>query len=249
MRRESLVIVIGVAVVAWGSLLWFKLSGDASKGAQEAVIVVAPPSDPSETANATGTLPPAGAAALPSESEPADDGKGEILVTTRLSAIYGNPSAEAPVLYAFPAGRRLRVIGREGDFARIKDLHSGATGWADARTLAPGTAAAARTPTALSTPSASSEPAAGGGEAASGSGSSGQPAATPRAAPRPSPTQRAATQPARPPANQRTAAQPPAPESGAPATPAQKQAAKRGAERAEREGGFPDFLKRALGGR
>jgi hypothetical protein len=230
MRRESLVIVIGVAVVAWGSLLWFKFSGDASNGAQEAVVVIAPPPDPFETANVTSALPPADAVALP--SEPPDDGKGEILLTTRLSSIYGSPSASAPVLYAFPAGRRLRVIGREGGFARIKDLQSGATGWVDERILAPGTAAPASTPTALSTPS-SAEPEAGS-------------AATPRAAPRPPAPQRAATQPGRPTANQRTVGQPPLAESGAQAP---KQAAKRGAQRAERQGPFPDFLKRAFGGR
>ena len=149
MRRETLLVAGGLAIVAGGSLLWFKFSGDA---AQEAVVVVGPPPDPSETANVTGALPPAGAAALPSESEPVDDGKGEILVTTRLSSIYGNPSASAPVLYAFPAGRQLRVLGREGGFARIKELQSGATGWVDERILAPGTAATASTPTALSTP-------------------------------------------------------------------------------------------------
>jgi hypothetical protein len=244
MRRESLVIVIGVAVVAWGSLLWFKFSGDADKAAQEAVVVVAPPGDPSETANATGALPPAGAAALPSENEPADDGKGEILVTTRLSSIYGSPSPSAPVLYAFPAGRQLRVIGREGGFARIKDLQSGATGWADERILAPGAATAARTP-ATSAPSASTESSADGSDPAAES----QPAATPRAAPRPSANQRAATQPTRPTARQRTAGQPPLAESDAPQGQPPKQAAKRGAQRAERQGPFPDFLKRAFGGR
>ena len=34
MRRESLLILVGVAVVDWGSLLWFKFSGDAGKDAQ-----------------------------------------------------------------------------------------------------------------------------------------------------------------------------------------------------------------------
>jgi hypothetical protein len=247
MRRESLLILIGVAVVAWGSLLWFKFSGDASKDAQEAVVVVAPPSDPSESASATGAVPPGGAASLPSESEPADDGTGEILITTRQSPIYGSPSASASVLYAFPAGRRLRVVGREGDFVRIKDVQSGATGWADARTLAPGSAAAANTPTAISTPSASAEPSTDGGPAASAPAAESQPAAAPPPKPKSSATQRAAT---RPPANAKTAGKPPAAGTAAPTTPAQKQAAaKREAPPAERSGPFPDFLKRAFGGR
>ena len=180
MRRETLLVAGGLAIVAGGSLLWFKFSGDASNAAQEAVLVVSPPPDPSETASVTGALPPAGTAALPSENEPADDGKGEILVTKGLSSIYGSPSPSAPVLYAFPAGRQLRVIEREGGFARIKDLQSGATGWADERIL-PGAATAARTP-ATSAPSASTEFSADGSDPAAES----QPAATPRAAPRPS---------------------------------------------------------------
>ena len=240
MRRETLIVAGGLAIVAAGSLLWFRFSDDAAQ--QEAVVVVAPPTEPSETANLTGALPPAGAAALPSESEPVDDGRGEILVTTRLSSIYGNPSASAPVLYAFPAGRQLRVLGREGGFVRIKDLQSGATGWVEASTLAPGAAAPASAPTALSTPSASAGPSADGSEPAGES----QPAATQAPKPRPSATQRAAT---RPPATQRTAGQPPLAESGAPQAQAQKQAAKRDAQRAERQGVFPDFLKRAFGGR
>jgi hypothetical protein len=193
-------------------------------------------------------LQPGGAAALPSESEPVDDGTGEILITTRQSPIYGSPSASASVLYAFPAGRRLRVVGREGDFVRIKDVQSGATGWADARTLAPSSAAAANTPTALSTPSASAEPSTDGSEAPTASvpAAESQPAAVPPK-PKSSATQRAAT---RPPANAKTAGKPPATGSATPATPAQKQAAaKREAQPAERSGPFPDFLKRAFGGR
>jgi hypothetical protein len=249
MRRESLLIVVAVAVVAWGSLLWFKFSGDASKDAQEAVVVVAPPSDPSETAGATGALSPGGAAALPTESEPVDDGSGEVLVTTRPSSIYASPSASAPVLYAFPAGRQLRVIAREGGFVRIKELQSGATGWAEASTLAPGSASAANTPTAPTTPSAAAEPSVDSGEAASTSdpATESQPAVAPPPQPKSSATQRAAT---RAPANSKTAGKPPAAGSATSATPAQKQAAaKREAQPAERSGPFPDFLKRAFGGR
>lgn len=246
MRRESLLILVGVAVVAWGSLLWFKFSGDAGKDAQEAVVVVAPPSDPSEAGGATSALPPGGAAALPADNEPVDDGSGEVVITTRLSSIYASPSASAPVLYAFPAGRRLRVIGHEGGFVRIKELQSGATGWAEASTLAPGSAPA--TTPAAPTTSASAEPSADVGEApaASAPATESKPAAAPPPKPRPS-TQRAAT---KPPANQKTAAKPPVAGATTPPTAAQKEAAaKREAQPAERSGPFPDFLKRAFGGR
>jgi hypothetical protein len=40
-------------------------------------------------------------------------------------------------MYGFPAGRPFRVIGRDGGFAQIKDLKSGASGWIDEAALAP----------------------------------------------------------------------------------------------------------------
>jgi hypothetical protein len=38
-------------------------------------------------------------------------------------------------MYGFPAGRPFRLIGREGSFAKIQDVKSGATGWIDESTL------------------------------------------------------------------------------------------------------------------
>ena len=40
-------------------------------------------------------------------------------------------------MYGFPAGRPFRVIGRDGSFAHIQDLKSGASGWIDEAALAP----------------------------------------------------------------------------------------------------------------
>jgi hypothetical protein len=40
-------------------------------------------------------------------------------------------------MYGFPAGRPFRVIGRDGGFAQIQDLKSGASGWIDEAALAP----------------------------------------------------------------------------------------------------------------
>ena len=45
------------------------------------------------------------------------------------AVIRAEPSVSAPVLTAYPIGHALRVIAREGDFARVQDLSSGHLGW------------------------------------------------------------------------------------------------------------------------
>jgi hypothetical protein len=47
------------------------------------------------------------------------------------------PSATSPVLFAYSVGRPLRVISREGGFARVQDLGSGQLGWVRETSLAP----------------------------------------------------------------------------------------------------------------
>jgi SH3-like domain-containing protein len=64
-------------------------------------------------------------------------GSGMILVSRKPVEVRAGPSASAPVMYGFPAGRPFRVIGRDGGFAQIKDLKSGASGWIDEAALAP----------------------------------------------------------------------------------------------------------------
>jgi hypothetical protein len=54
-----------------------------------------------------------------------------ILVSKRPIEVLARPSSSSVVIYGFPAGRRFRLIGREGGFAQIQDLKSGATGWID----------------------------------------------------------------------------------------------------------------------
>ena len=60
-----------------------------------------------------------------------------ILVSKRPVEVLSSPSATAPAMFGFPAGRPFRVIGREGGFIRIKDLRSGASGWIEEAALAP----------------------------------------------------------------------------------------------------------------
>jgi len=61
---------------------------------------------------------------------------GMILVSKRPIEVLAGPSSSASMLYGFPAGRPFRLIGRNGDFAQIQDLKSGATGWIDETALA-----------------------------------------------------------------------------------------------------------------
>jgi hypothetical protein len=73
-------------------------------------------------------------------AEPTDQaelpGSGMILVSRKPVEVLASPSATAPSMYGFPAGRPFRVIGREGNFVHIQDLRSSASGWIDASALA-----------------------------------------------------------------------------------------------------------------
>lgn len=48
-----------------------------------------------------------------------------------------HPSSTSPALFAYSVGRPLRVISREGGFARVQDLGSGQLGWVRETSLAP----------------------------------------------------------------------------------------------------------------
>jgi hypothetical protein len=71
------------------------------------------------------------------QSEPQGPGSGIILVAKRPVEVLASPSSSAPAMYGFPAGRPFRLIGRQGGFAQIQDLRSGASGWIDEAALAP----------------------------------------------------------------------------------------------------------------
>lgn len=234
MRTETLLVAGGLAVVVGGTLLWSAFGGDTSRSTTEAVVMIAPPAAPEVDA------PPATAALPNPEASPnyvPVTGPAEYMVTTRLTSIHLGPSATASVLYAFPTGRRLRVVGREAGFARIEDLQSKATGWVDESLLAPISATASVKPTAPSAPSDATVPD-GDAEPAS----SPPPAAAKPPAPKPAAKPAAAPKP-----RAVTGTEPPT-------TAAQKQAAakraqQRAAETADKNRGFPGFLNRAFGGR
>ena len=69
--------------------------------------------------------------------QPEPPGSGMILVSRQPIAMLASPSSSAATMYGFPAGRPFRLIGRDGGFAHIQDLKSGARGWIDETALAP----------------------------------------------------------------------------------------------------------------
>ena len=75
--------------------------------------------------------------AVEQPAQPELPGSDMILVSKQPIGLLASPSSSASVLYGFPAGRPFRVIGRDGGFAHIKDLQSGANGWIDEAALAP----------------------------------------------------------------------------------------------------------------
>jgi hypothetical protein len=90
-----------------------------------------PPTAPVEQAGDAAEQPAA------KQAEPLElPGAGMILVSKRPVEVLASPSPTASAMYGFPAGRPFRVIGREGNFAQIQDLKSGASGWIDAAALA-----------------------------------------------------------------------------------------------------------------
>jgi hypothetical protein len=115
---------------------------------------------PAETTESIPKTPPAAQEAAPAPTVPAEQagdtaeetkpvgdaveqteqadlpGAGMILVARKPVEVLASPSASAPAMYGFPAGRPFRVIGREGGFVQIQDLRSSASGWIDEAALA-----------------------------------------------------------------------------------------------------------------
>jgi hypothetical protein len=100
---------------------------------QEATPAPTPPAEPAgDTAEQAAPESPE-----VEQTEQADlPGAGMILVARKPVQVLAGPSASAPAMYGFPAGRPFRVIGREGGFVQIKDLRSSASGWIEETALA-----------------------------------------------------------------------------------------------------------------
>ena len=97
-----------------------------------------PATAPKEHAEQTGEVEPEQAdEAVEHAEQPEPPGSGMILVSRQPIGLLASPSSSASTMYGFPAGRPFRVIGRDGGFAHIQDLKSGASGWIDEAALAP----------------------------------------------------------------------------------------------------------------
>jgi len=106
------------------------------------------PTLPAETNQSLPATAPSTQEASPAPAEQAGDtagqtdqadlpGAGMILVSRKPVEVRSGPSASAPAMYGFPAGRPFRVVGREAGFVQIQDLKSSASGWIDEAALAP----------------------------------------------------------------------------------------------------------------
>jgi len=75
--------------------------------------------------------------AIEHAEQPEPQGSDMILVSRQPIAMLASPSSSAPAMYGFPTGRTFRLISRDGGFAQIQDLKSGATGWIDEAAVVP----------------------------------------------------------------------------------------------------------------
>ena len=96
-----------------------------------------PPHEQKEPTGEAIEEPEQAGEAVEHAEQPELPGSNMILVSRQPIGVLASPSSSAPVLYAFPAGRPFRVIGRDGSFAHIQDLKSSASGWIDVAALAP----------------------------------------------------------------------------------------------------------------
>ena len=80
-------------------------------------------------------------AALPEEADPnglPDDEPQEwVQVLVSGAGMRGAAADDAPMLFAFPYGRVLRVVSRYEGWVEVTDPQSAATGWMEAHLLAP----------------------------------------------------------------------------------------------------------------
>lgn len=91
-----------------------------------------PPSAPAEQTGDAAEQPELTGGAAEQAQPDAD----MILVARTPVELLAGPSADASVMFGFPAGRPFRVIGREAGFVHIQDESSGARGWIDEAALA-----------------------------------------------------------------------------------------------------------------
>ena len=132
-EHKLLGIILAVGLVIVAGIFAFIDHGEdtASDGSAGMTVAVAPPDAAIDTTSAIDTGE--NAAPLPPDSPLA----GKILISKRPVEVLAAPSASASAMYGFPAGRPFRALSREGEFIRIQDVRSGASGWIEEAALAP----------------------------------------------------------------------------------------------------------------
>jgi len=105
----------------------------AEPAVQQAATESSKPAEPTGNAAAQQAKLEGDTAKQSPQPESADSQR--ILVSRKPVEVLASPSASAPTMYGFPAGRPFRVIGRRAGFAHIQDLRSGASGWIDEAAL------------------------------------------------------------------------------------------------------------------
>jgi lipoprotein-anchoring transpeptidase ErfK/SrfK len=130
-------------------------TADAASEPKEPVRTAAVGQEAEETTDGDSApqLPTADAGAQPTGDADSPDGRGlgeaatpeadhqgqaewaQVVATA--ADVHAQPSAEAPSIYALPAGRQVRVLTHENGWTQVQDVASGGTGWVEARALAP----------------------------------------------------------------------------------------------------------------
>jgi hypothetical protein len=116
----------------------------------------ASPDDPDEATVAVVAPEPAEPSSEPRTEHPVLPVQlsGKIVVSNSPIEILASPSASASAIYGFPAGRPFRVLGGDGDgnYVKVQDVRSGASGWIEEAALEPAPPPEPRaTPTASTT--------------------------------------------------------------------------------------------------
>jgi hypothetical protein len=103
-----------------------------------------PPSDDSQNTDASspdGAPPPDGRQQQEAMGPRAGEGPAEQEEWARVVAgtadMRSEPSLQAQLIYALPAGWQVRVISRQPGWVQVQDANSGAAGWVEATALAP----------------------------------------------------------------------------------------------------------------
>jgi hypothetical protein len=104
------------------------------------------PDDPEDATVAVAAPEPTEPSAQPQVEYPVSPTplSGKIVVSKRPVEVLSSPSASASAVFGFPAGRPFRVLGGDGDYVKIQDLRSGASGWIEEAALEPAPPPAAK---------------------------------------------------------------------------------------------------------